>query len=297
MLNQAPKTGSKTDTVDTDGRHDTLSDREMQRVAAFINKNVGIQLPESKRALVEGRLRRRLRDCEFANFKSYLDFVLESPDGESERLRMIDVLTTNKTDFFREPEHFDYLVNTALVELEAMRKTESRQDLKLWSAGCSTGEEAYTLSIVMNEAMPNFPGMRFNITATDISHTCLQAGSRGVYTEAQIEPLSMELRKKYLLRSKDSAERVVRMGPDLRNRIVFQQLNLMDDYFSFPHLMDVIFCRNVMIYFNNDIREQLVNKFERQLINGGYLFVGHSESLNGINCDLEQVAPMVYRKS
>ena len=274
----------------------SLSEREMKRVADFIGKTVGIQLPESKKTLVEGRLRRRLRQLGYDCFKAYLDYVLDTPQGEGERLHLIDVLTTNKTDFFREPEHFDYLVKEALPELERERIRAGRQDLKLWSAGCSTGEEPYTLGIVMSEAMPDYPGLRFHILATDISHSCLQTGSRGIYTEKNIEPVPMALRKKYFLRSKDRKSELVQMGPDLRQRIQFQELNLMDENFSLPHMMDAIFCRNVMIYFNNEIREQLVARFERQLHSGGYLFVGHSESLNGIKTTLQQVAPMVYKK-
>ena len=273
-----------------------LSERELKRVARFIGDAVGIQLPDSKKILVEGRLRRRLRKLGYSCFKQYLDFVLDDPRGKDERLHLIDVLTTNKTDFFREPEHFDYLINQALPELDKQRIKAGRADIKLWSAGCSTGEEPYTLSIVMNEAMPQFPGMRFQILATDISHSCLQTGKRGVYTEKNIEPVPMELRKKYFLRSRDRRSELVQMGPDLRQRITFQELNLMDEQFSLPHMMDVIFYRNVMIYFNNEIRERLVAKFERQLHPGGYLFVGHSESLNAIDSSLEQVAPMVYRK-
>ncbi len=274
----------------------TLSDKEMARVSEFIGKHVGIQLPATKKTLVEGRLRRRLRKLGFTCFKGYLDYVLVNPEGENERLHLIDVITTNKTDFFRENAHFEYLVNHALAELEKSRKNDGRQDLKMWSAGCSTGQEPYTLSIVMNEAMANFAGMRFDILATDISHTCLQTGSRGVYTEANIEPVPMELRKKYFLRSRRSDDELVQMGPELRNTITFKSLNLMDETFTLPHKMDAIFCRNVMIYFNNEIREQLVARFEKALLPGGYLFVGHSESLNGIKTTLTQVGPMVYRK-
>ena len=136
----------------------------------------------------------------------------------------------------------------------------------------------------------------FNILATDISHSCLNTGSRGVYTENQVEIIPLELRKKYLLRSRNSADGLVQMGQQLRQSIQFKSLNLMDERFSLSEKMDVIFCRNVMIYFNNQLREELVARFENQLVNGGYLFVGHSESLNGIKNSLQQVAPMVYRK-
>lgn len=275
---------------------ESLSDKDMERIAKYVGDHAGIQLPLSKKTLVEGRLRRRMRKLGFNSFKVYIDYVFDTRDGADEGLHLIDVLTTNKTDFFREPEHFEYLVNTAMEQLERKRIQDGRTDLKIWSAGCSSGEEPYTLSIVLNEAMSRYPGMRFDILATDISHTCLQTAQRGVYTERQIEPIAMELRKKYLLRSRRRDDELVQMGPELRGRVTFQKLNLMDDKFALPHKMDVIFCRNVMIYFNNEIREALVGKYERQLHDGGYLFVGHSESLNGIDTTLQQVAPMVYKK-
>ena len=274
-----------------------LNDRELKRVANFIGNEVGIQLPESKRTLVEGRLRKRLRILGFDNFRSYLDYTLENEEGELEKLQLIDVITTNKTHFYRESDHFDYLTKSALPELEKIRQKEARRELNVWSAGCSTGEEAYTLSIELNEVDVNQGDFLFNILATDISHSCLSHGSRGVYTERQVEGIPLELRKKYLLRSRDTKDQLVQMGSELRHKISFKSLNLMDNVFSLPNKMDVIFCRNVMIYFNNEVREALVEKFENQLIKGGYLFVGHSESLNGIKTSLKQVAPMVYRKS
>ncbi len=273
-----------------------LSERELKRVATFIGDEVGIQLPASKHKLVESRLRRRLKVLGFNDFKSYLDHTLESDDGELEKLQLIDVITTNKTNFYRESDHFDYLEQHAVSEMEKIKVNESRRELNIWSAGCSTGEEAYTLSIILNEIASKQKSFLFNILATDISHSCLSTGSRGVYTENQVEIIPLELRKKYLLRSKNSTEKLVQMGPELRRCIRFKSLNLMDERFSLTEKMDVIFCRNVMIYFNNKLREELVARFENQLVDGGYLFVGHSESLNGIKTSLKQVAPMVYRK-
>ena len=274
-----------------------LNERELKRVSEFIGNEVGIQLPSSKRTLVEGRLRKRLRVLGFDNFKSYLDFTLENDDGQLEKLQLIDVITTNKTNFYREPEHFDYLINSALPELEKIKQMDTRGGLNVWSAGCSTGEEAYTLSIELNEVISKQRNFKFNILATDISHSCLSKGNRGVYTERQVEAIPLELKKKYLLRSRNPDEELIQMGPELRQQIKFKSLNLKDDLFTLPNKMDVIFCRNVMIYFDNQMREELVAKFDSHLIKGGYLFVGHSESLNGIKTSLKQVAPMVYKKN
>ncbi len=274
-----------------------LSAHEQRRVAEFVGKEVGIQLPASKHTLVESRLRKRLRKLGFEGFKEYLDWVLDSPEGLHERLHLIDAITTNKTDFFREPDHFRYLTEEALPEVEKGRRQNGRRELGIWSAGCSSGEEPYTLSIVLNEAAERLSGLRFSILATDISKSCLATARNGVYPEQRIAPVPMPLRKKYLLRSRNPAESLVQMGPELKKRIQFGSLNLMVNSFSLPHKMDVIFCRNVMIYFDSRTREELVQRFKQQLVAGGYLFVGHSESLSGFENGLKQMAPMVYRKS
>lgn len=273
-----------------------LSEHELKRVSDFIGNEVGIQLPMAKRTLVESRLSKRLRVLGFDDFKSYLDHTLESADGALEKLQLIDVLTTNKTSFYREPDHFDYLVSHAVPAI-VKKNGNSRQEINVWCAGCSTGEESYTLSIELNEMSTARDKLPFNILATDISHSCLSKASRGVYTERQAESIPLEFRKKYLLRSRNTDEALVQMGPQLRQRIQFKSLNLMDERFDAPKNMDVIFCRNVMIYFNNELREGLIERFESHLVKGGYLFVGHSESLNGIKTTLEQVAPMVYQKN
>lgn len=273
-----------------------LKDRELKRVARFIENEVGIQLPASKHTLVEGRLRKRMRKLGFSDFKTYLDHTLDSPEGDHEKLHMIDVITTNKTSFFRESEHFDYLANHALPVMEQNRKRDGRRGLDLWSAGCSTGEEPYTLSMVLHETASVLTGLNFNILATDISPNCLQIARNAIYTERQITSVPLPLRQKYFLKSRNSDDELVQMGPQLRSSISFDRLNLMDKDYRLKNKMDAIFCRNVMIYFNNQIREELVARFEEQLVPGGYLFVGHSESLNGINTELKQVAPMVYKR-
>lgn len=274
----------------------TLKVRDLKRIAAYIEEKVGIQLPASKQNLVEGRLLKRLKKLGFADFKAYLNFALGSPEGDGERLHLIDAITTNKTDFFRESEHFTYLIDEALPQMEHNRIRDGRPQLNLWSAGCSTGEEPYTLSILLNEAVAAREGLKFNILATDISHSSLQTASRGIYTERKVSSVPVHLRQKYMLRSLDPDRELVQMSARIRNCISFGRFNLMDKPFPFKEKMDAIFCRNVMIYFNNQIRSELVARFERQLVPGGYLFVGHSESLHSIVSGLEQTIPMVYQK-
>ncbi len=294
MKQQADATaGSETLTVN---RISAMSEKDMKRVAEFIDMQAGIQLPMSKQALVEGRLRKRMEKLGFNEFRAYLNYALESTEGEKERLQLVDVITTNKTDFFREPQHFDYLINSVLPEKLKNISNGSMKTLNVWSAGCSTGEEAYTLSMVLAQAQENNKNFKYSILATDISHTCLRVGSQGIYTKKQIAPVSTVLRKKYLLKSRNPDEPFVQMGPEIRTPIRFDKCNLMDRTFSIEQKMDVIFCRNVMIYFNNETKHALVNKFENQLMPGGYLFVGHAESLSGMQTNMKQVSPMVYFK-
>jgi chemotaxis protein methyltransferase CheR len=273
-----------------------LNERDLIRVANFIGNEAGIQLPVAKRALVENRLRKRLCILGFNTFKSYLDYTLESIDGEPEKVQLIDILTTSKTDFYREPEQFSYLIKSVVPKLEQIRKMEAHRELNIWSAGCSTGEEAYTLSILLSEIKSKLDNFKFNILATDISQSCLNKGILGIYTEKQIAPIPLQLRRKYLLRSRNIQDKFVQMGPELRHHIQFKYFNLMDKEFTLANKMDIIFCRNVMIYFNKKLREELVSKFEKQLVKGGYLFVGHSETLNGIETTLKNVAPKIYKK-
>ncbi|MCP4392154.1 MAG: chemotaxis protein CheR [Gammaproteobacteria bacterium] len=284
-------------TIQPDSNRDSLQRAELLRVIDFIDKEVGIQLSASKHTLVEGRLQRRLHQLGYKSYKAYLAFVLDTPGGKHERLHLIDALTTNKTDFFREPIHFQYLVDQALTELMQHQKSDGRRELHIWSAGCSSGEEAYTLAIVLNEALEQSVGIRFSILATDISASSLATAKSAIYPEQRIQPVPLSIRKKYFLRSSNPAEALVQMGPKLRDRVRFASLNLMNRNFNLTEKMDVIFCRNVLIYFNTETREKLIQRFEKQLVPGGYLFVGHSESLNGLDTNMKPVSPMVYRKS
>jgi chemotaxis protein methyltransferase CheR len=210
---------------------------------------------------------------------------------EEELTPMIDQVTTNKTDFFREPAHFDYLARKALPEL-----TLSKKSIVLWSAGCSTGEEPYTLAMVLNEFADGHRGCDFTILATDISTRVLEKARLAVYDEEAVSPVPPELKKKYLLRSKDRTRSLYRVRPELREHVRFRHLNLMDGDFGFREQMDIIFCRNVIIYFDKPTQERLLNGFCRHLSPHGYLFMGHSETLFGMDLPLVQVAPTVYRR-
>jgi chemotaxis protein methyltransferase CheR len=273
-----------------------LSKRDFQQLSSFIYNNLGIKMPVGKSTMLTGRLSKRLRALSLSSFSEYCDFLF-SPEGQQEEtVHLINAITTNKTDFFREPGHFSYLAQTALPTLWALQDFSRRNSLKIWSAGCSTGEEAYTLAMVLAEVQENQPGFRFDILATDISTRVLEIARRAVYPMELIQPVTHQFRKKYLLRGINKKNPQVRVVPELRQRVRFGRLNLMDEDFGLPEKVNIIFCRNVIIYFDKKTQEKLMIKFCRQLNQGGYLFLGHSESLHGYNTPLTQVAPTIYRK-
>lgn len=272
-----------------------LSDKIFSRFSSFIYDEVGIKLPPAKKTMLEARLHKRLKALGILTFEAYADYVF-SPEGRGmELINLIDVVTTNKTDFFREPAHFEYLVKTAIPALISKSHSGIRTPFKIWSAGCSTGEEPYTMSMVLAEFAATQPGFTANILASDISTVVLSKARNAIYTEDRVDTIPLHLKKKYLLKSRDKNKGLVRIVPALRTMIQFRRINFMED-FGLQEQMDVIFCRNVIIYFDKQTQERLLNKFCNQLVRGGYLFLGHSETINGLDVPLTPVASTVYRK-
>ncbi|MBZ0156487.1 MAG: protein-glutamate O-methyltransferase [Alphaproteobacteria bacterium] len=275
----------------------TISDKEFHRLSEFIHTECGIKMPSVKKVMLEARLQKRLRALGMSTFSEYCDFLFSPRGIDIELVHMIDVVTTNKTDFFREPAHFTYLTGTVLPALIRLHGAGVRKPLSVWSAGCSTGEEPYTLSMVLSEfARREVSGFSFFILATDISTRVLEAAQRGIYSEDRIQPIPQELRKRYLLRSRDRSRDLVRIVPELRERVLFRRLNFMEGDFGMRELVDIVFCRNVLIYFDKETQEAVLNRFCRHLVPGGYLFLGHSETLNGLDVPLVQTSPTIYRK-
>ena len=273
----------------------TMTDTVFQRLSVFIKAQCGIELPPSKKIMLEGRIRKRLRILGMNSFEKYCHYLF-SPEGvESELAHMLDVVTTNKTDFFREPGHFEYMIKSALPDLIELYGI-SAKCFRVWSAACSTGEEPFTLAMVLSEFVQTHPGFQYDILATDISNQVLERAREGVYEHDKIEPIPLGLRKNYLLKSKDPNKKIIKFVDEARNRITFKRLNLMDSSFHINEHMDVIFCRNVMIYFDKANQEKLINRFYQQLVSGGYLFLGHSETLTGMKTAFSYVAATIYRK-
>jgi chemotaxis protein methyltransferase CheR len=270
-----------------------LSRKSFMRFANYITSELGIKMPETKMTLVQSRLMRRARELQLGSIDEYGEyFFASSNDGEREYF--INAITTNKTDFFREPEHFDYLVRTALPNLRAGVDPRMSR-LNVWSAACSSGEEPYTLAMILSEYALNNAGLNFAILGTDISTKVLDLARKAMYEESLTTPVPAVLRHKYLLRSKDRSSGLVRVSPALREKVSFHQLNFMSHSYRLQDMFDIVFCRNVLIYFDRKTQESVICKICRNINPGGYLFVGHSESLAGMDVPVRQVNTAVFR--
>ena len=273
-----------------------MSDKVFVRLSEFIQDSCGIRLPPAKKTMLEGRLRKRLRALCIESFERYCELLFSPGGSQSEYIHMIDAVTTNKTDFFREPDHFDCLSERILPELIHLQGVGARKRLNVWSAACSTGEEPYTLAMVLSEFAEGCPGFDFSILATDISTAVLEKARSGIYEHDRVIPIPMMLRKKYLLKSKQKDKGLVRIAPELRNSVRFARLNFLEEEYGIDEPMAIVFCRNVLIYFDRPTQQKLVNRLFQHLMSGGYLFVGHSESLHGMDLPLVQTATTIYRK-
>ncbi|GAB3034480.1 CheR family methyltransferase [Bowmanella dokdonensis] len=269
-----------------------LSAQDHDKVAEFIGKTVGIQLPPHKRQLIETRLRKRQKATGKSTISDYLAFAL-SAAGEGERQALVDALTTNKTDFFREPGHFEFLQRHLRARLDA---GATDREYRFWSAACSSGEEPYTLAMVLAELNAERGGFHFHIDATDISESMLACARAGIYREDRIAPVPIPLRKKYLLRSRDPAKRLVKVDNALRARVNFSQFNLIAGSYPAEPCYDVILCRNVMIYFCERDRSLVINRLKASLKPGGLLILGHSESVGNQRQGLDVLSPTIYQR-
>ncbi|MDB5051679.1 MAG: methyltransferase, CheR-type [Fibrobacteres bacterium] len=249
----------------------------------------GITLGQGKEALVSSRVGKRMRQLGLGDFRSYLDWV-KGKGGEDEMVQLLDAISTNVTSFFREPEHFDF-VREKMTDWLGKKQTRFR----LWSAASSTGEEPYTLAMTLRECQPG-PECDIRILATDISTRVLAAAQEGIYPESKMSTLPGGYAARYFTKRRDKDSVVYAAGENLRNLILYKRLNLAFPPFPMQGPMDMILCRNVMIYFDNPVRERLLAEFHRLLRPGGYLLVGHSESLTGLSVGFKSIRPSIYRK-
>jgi chemotaxis protein methyltransferase CheR len=259
---------------------------QLRRIAAQITRELGIRMPDSKLAMLRSRLERRMSGLGLGSLDDY-EPLLADP---AELVALYDLATTNKTDFFRERDHFTYLTQQAVPAL-------GLSTLRVWCAGCSTGEEVYTLAMVLDDYARTHRGFSYTIHGTDISTRVLRHAFEATYDEALAEPIPSSWRQRYLLRSKDRERPRVRIAPELRKRVSFSRLNFMDGEYDLRGEFDVVFFRNVMIYFDRETQQQVVSRQCRHLRRGGYLFIGHTESLSGQTLPLVAQTNSVWRKS
>jgi chemotaxis protein methyltransferase CheR len=271
-----------------------MTTRDFNRLSTYINNAYGIKMPEAKKVMLECRLQKRLAALHMASYKEYCEYLFSEQGMQHEMVHMVDAVTTNKTDFFREPSHFDFLTRQVLPQL--CEGYNGHREINVWSAGCSSGEEVYTLAIVLNEFTEMTGGAGYHVTGTDVSLTMLSKAIEAVYTEDRIADIPMWLRKKYLLRSKDREKNTIRINAATRARTDFKRLNLMDEAYDVPNQFDVIFCRNVLIYFDKATQSAVINKLAEKLRPGGYLFLGHAETVSHMQLSLVPVQPTILKK-
>jgi chemotaxis protein methyltransferase CheR len=271
---------------------DRLNRRNFEALSRYIYDYSGIKMPESKITMLEGRLRRRLRATGIGSLDEYCEFLFKRDGMASESTYLIDAVTTNKTDFFREPKHFEFMQRSGLRDMVNAGHTR----LRIWSSACSTGAEPYTIAMVLQEFVESNREIDYSILATDLSTEVLQAAKRGIYPRDMVMPVPSSMQQKYVMVPRDKSRGDVRISPKLRAKIGFARLNLMDASYPVGDPMQMIFCRNVLIYFDKSTQAKVLTRLCECLVPGGYLFVGHSESVTGIPLPVKQVANTVFRK-
>lgn len=270
-----------------------LSDRDFEKLSEFISKHFGIKLPHAKKTMLQARLQNRLKALNIQSFSEYTKYVLSPEGAENEVVHMVDVVSTNKTDFFRENQHFEFIKSVVLPEYENARQ----RHIKVWSSASSSGEEAYTIIMTLMDYYENKLLPEISVIGTDISTRILKKAIDAVYTEDRIAMMTLQQKRRYLLKSKNREQPTVRFMPVVREKAVFKRLNLTDEkYLGIPTDFDIIFCRNVLIYFERALQEKVINRLCQHLKPGGYFFLGHSESINGLQVPLKQLQPTIYQK-
>jgi len=272
-----------------------ISDKEFQKFRNLVYQRAGINLHQGKKQLVQARLSKVLRREGLRSFQDYYELVLNDNTG-NKLVDLLDRISTNHTYFFREKDHLDFLAETIIPNILNSSKGNGIKEIRLWSAGCSSGEEPYSIALKILDDGGLPPGITIKILATDLSTKVIETGSRGVYRDDKLRNITPAMKRKYFQKGKGRSEGFYRVIQPVRDMITFRKFNLMDP-FPFRRKFDVIFCRNVMIYFDRETQQRMVNKFTQYIKPGGYFIVGHSESLSGIRHNLQYIVPTIYRAS
>lgn len=268
-----------------------LKSSDFKRISHLVESSCGIRLPDGKRTMVEGRLRKRVKALGLSHVNDYCRLLFDKGGLDTELVHLLDSVTTNKTDFFREPRHFDFLVDQAVPDL----LERGTRPLRVWSAACSSGEEPYTLAMILRDLSDGVGPFDMTIDASDISTRMLNRATTAIYTEQVVSPVPLDMRKRHMLRARDRSDQRVRMAPHIRSMVKYHYFNLLGEGVPFSEKMDIVFCRNVLIYFSRETQARVIQKLVGSIAPGGYLFLGHSESANGLSLPMKQVAPSVYR--
>lgn len=264
-----------------------LEDSDFDYIKEVIGVRTGIVLSDVKRNMVYSRLSRRLRALKINSFSEYCDLLRE--EDETELVNFVNAITTNLTSFFREKHHFEYLEEVIIPQI--ISQNDGRKRIRIWSAGCSTGEEPYTIAMVLKKAVPNISTWDVKILATDLDSNVVATAKAGIYAEERIEGIHASLKKKWFTRREDQ----VQVSSELKELITFNQLNLMHDW-PFKGSFDLIFCRNVVIYFSKDTQRGLVTRYADYTRDDGHLFLGHSESLFKVSERYKLIRNTMYQK-
>lgn len=273
------------------GQEFNLTDKDFNFIKNLVANNTGIVLSDAKRSMVYSRLSRRLRSLSINDFSSYCD-LLKSND-EEEMVNFVNAITTNLTSFFREKHHFDYLANTLIPHWLKTRNDTRR--IRIWSAGCSTGEEPYSIAITLRDHFPNLEDWDVRILATDLDTNVVAKASSGVYAYERVEGLPKPMLRNWFRRGKNGQGDMVKVSAELQDLITFKQLNLLEEW-PFKGGFDLIFCRNVVIYFNKDTQRVLANRYADNLKSDGALFLGHSETLFKVSDRFSLIGNTIYDK-
>jgi chemotaxis protein methyltransferase CheR len=271
-----------------------LREKEFVKISELVYQHCGINLHAGKKELVRARLAKRLRLLNLRTFSEYIDYAVGDTSGDEFSI-LVDLLSTNLTKFFRESKHFEYLRCEFLPKLVERKKKRNSRRVRCWSAGCSSGEEPYSIAITLLENIEDQYAWDIKILATDISDTVLEKAQKGLYDKQHIEPIPNVLRPKYLTQIRDRGTKMWLANQNLRDIIMFRHLNLMSEW-PIKGPVDFIFCRNVMIYFDKPTQQNLIGRFWKLLDSSGVLFTGHSESLTGIEHAFKYVQPTIYMK-
>jgi chemotaxis protein methyltransferase CheR len=271
-----------------------ISDKEFGLFQSLIHREVGIHLNESKKALLVGRLARRLRELGLNSFEDYYSHVVDER-GDNEKVLMFDCISTNETQFFREPWQFEFLEHKVFPEWQARADVGlHKRRIRIWSSACSTGEEPYTLAMLLWNHFPPAAGWECEILATDLSTSVLEKAQTAVWPMERAKEIPLSYLHKFMLRGKRTQEGMMKAGPQIRSLIKFQRLNLNEDVYALTGPFDLIFCRNVLIYFTRESKKHVINRLLDYLEPSGYLFLGHAENLHDITDRVRAVIPAVY---